>query len=207
MITSLKLDHQRVWFISDSHHLHGGKDGMGGVLLHDSRPFSNIDEHDEAIIANWNSVVNKTDVVIHGGDVSFGSSNKTNSILERLNGQIYLVLGNHDKMKDVKKYVNIKEYASILDLYIEDETAIDKLGNRQHLILSHYPIIQWSRKGYNSIHLHGHSHQNLVNNPVYDWYYKQLVMDIGCNGINYTPISYQEVKTIMLNKLNNKDNV
>jgi calcineurin-like phosphoesterase family protein len=207
MITSLKLDHQRVWFLSDSHHLHGGKDGMGGVLKHDSRPFSNIEEHDEAIITNWNSVVNKTDVVIHGGDVSFGSPNKTNSILERLNGQIYLVLGNHDKLKDVKKLTNIKEYASILDLYIKDETAIDKLGNQQHIQISHYPLLSFNRANYGAFHLHGHCHGHLINNPEYDWYYKRLVMDISCNMINYTPISYQEVKAIMLNKLNNKDNV
>jgi calcineurin-like phosphoesterase family protein len=40
--------------------------------------------------------------------------------------------------------------------------------------------------------LHGHSHQSLVKpNPEY---YKRKVIDIGCNGWDYEPLSYNEIK-------------
>jgi calcineurin-like phosphoesterase family protein len=31
-------------------------------------------------------------------------------------------------------------------------------------------------------------------------YYKRKVMDVGCNVIDYTPISYEKVKGIMVKK-------
>jgi calcineurin-like phosphoesterase family protein len=31
-------------------------------------------------------------------------------------------------------------------------------------------------------------------------YYKRKVMDVGCNVIDYTPISYEQVKGIMVKK-------
>ena len=197
MITKLHIEHQNIYFIGCTHYCHKA------VLNFDTRPFSTIIEHDEALINNWNRVVGKNDLVFHLGDVSFASIKRTNEILERLNGNIYLIMGNHDRLKDVKKMVNIVDYTPKLELMVKDDTSIDNLGKEQMIILNHYPELQWNRKHHNSIMLHSHSHQKLFNNPDYDWYYKQLVMDVGCNGIDYTPISYSEVKSIMLKKINN----
>jgi len=194
MKASLKLDHHNIHFIGCTHH------GHTSVLKFDNRPFATIKEHDETLINNWNNKVKKTDIVFHLGDISFKSPKFTNSILEQLNGEIYLIKGNHDREKDINKLVNIKECFNGLDLYVEDETADDKLGIKQHIVLNHYPVLSWNRQTYSSWMIHSHSHQKLSRSPEYDWFYKRRVFDVGCNGIDYTPISYQEIKDIMLAK-------
>ena len=194
LILALRLEHQNIHFIGCTHW------GHSNVLKFDKRPFTSIEEHDNALIENWNKKVKKGDIVFHLGDITFKSPNYINPILEQLNGEIYLVGGNHDKLKEVKKMPKIKKVFGLLDLYVKDDKADDKLGNQQHIVLSHYPILSWNRSHYRSWMLHSHTHQNLAKDPFYDWYYKRKVIDVGVNGINYEPISYSEVKTIMLNK-------
>src|SRR5687768_12282338 len=58
--------------------------------------WDSVEQMDEALVANWNSVVGPQDVVYHLGDVSFHDKRTTASILRRLNGHIHLVPGNHD---------------------------------------------------------------------------------------------------------------
>ncbi len=198
----INLQHDRIFFIGDLHFGHGNAFNTNGIIEHDNRPFININDHDNSLINNWNEVVGKNDIVFLIGDISFSSFKKTNLILNQLNGIIYLICGNHDKIKNLNQYENIKEVYSILDLYIIDDTALDGLTTQQHLVLCHFPILSWNRNKYNSFHIHAHCHHNLVNNDEYDWYYKKLVIDVGCNGINYKPISYKEIKKIMLNKTN-----
>lgn len=52
------------YFISDLHI------GHTNVLSFDNRPFKSIEEHDEALIKNWNSVVGMDDDVYLLGDIS-----------------------------------------------------------------------------------------------------------------------------------------
>lgn len=60
----------------------------------------------EVLIANWNCVVAQDDIVFHLGDFCLGGSSEWISILDRLNGKIYLILGNHD-MKNIRQgYIN-----------------------------------------------------------------------------------------------------
>jgi calcineurin-like phosphoesterase family protein len=49
------------------------------------RGFSSIEEHDEHIIAKWNSVVNKRDVTYILGDMTMEKSSPY-PLLDRLNG-------------------------------------------------------------------------------------------------------------------------
>lgn len=78
------------YFISDLHV------GHTNVLSFDNRPFKSIEEHDEALIKNWNSVVGMDDDVYLLGDISWHNATKTIEIFNRLNGHIHLIKGNHD---------------------------------------------------------------------------------------------------------------
>ena len=62
------------------------------------RPFTTIEEHDQTIIDNWNSVVKPNDIVFHLGDFMFGNINRFWEYRSRLNGKIYLV---HGKVKKI----------------------------------------------------------------------------------------------------------
>ena len=85
-----------VWFTSDTHFYHEN------ILRYCNRPFRGIAEMNETLVRNWNEVVPPDGVVFHLGDFAFGSPSQWNDILSRLNGQIYLILGNHD-MKQIRQ--------------------------------------------------------------------------------------------------------
>ncbi|MEM9701635.1 MAG: metallophosphoesterase, partial [Planctomycetota bacterium] len=81
----------QIFFTSDTHF------GHANVIKNCDRPFADVGEMDEALIANWNAVVGPKDVVYHLGDFAFRAKRKPREYLARLNGTVHLVKGNHDE--------------------------------------------------------------------------------------------------------------
>jgi len=84
---------KRVFATSDTHFNHDN------VIAYSKRPYASVGAMNEALIANWNAVVQPGDVVLHMGDVAMGDKTLLPKILSRLNGDIYLVAGNHDNKR------------------------------------------------------------------------------------------------------------
>lgn len=185
----LKLSHQNIWFMSDAHWCHAN------VIKHDNRPFDDVDEMNEALINNWNAKVKKTDIVFYLGDLSFNSGEKTRKIVERLNGVIHLILGNHDNEKDLVKLNRFESISDYINLSVIDE---DNPRKSQGIMMMHYPILSWDKSHHGDWHLHGHCHQSLTKTM--PEYYERKVLDMGCNGWDYSPVSYGEIKKIMSTK-------
>lgn len=80
----------KTWFTAD---LHLGHDN---IIEHCDRPFRNLDEMHEAIIARWNERVAPDDTVWLLGDVALGDREQTLPLVRRLHGHKRLVAGNHD---------------------------------------------------------------------------------------------------------------
>jgi len=186
----LKLEQQNVWFTSDYHFCHTN------VIKYDSRPFKDVEEMNESLIENWNHYIDTNDIVFYLGDLSFDRSGKqTQEIVKRLNGKIHYILGNHDDEKDIRKLNRFETISDYINLSVPDE---DNPRKRQGIMMMHYPILSWDKAHHGDWHLHGHCHQSLVKqNPEY---YKRKVLDMGCNGWDYCPIHYTDIKQIMLNK-------
>ena len=96
-----------LFFTSDTHFGHTNiiKYCKRPFLLDPSRGFVDrnldTDEMDEALIKNWNSVVQPSDTLYHIGDLAFyKDQRKTMNLLRRLNGNKVLIRGNHDKYLD-----------------------------------------------------------------------------------------------------------
>jgi len=194
---------QNIFFTSDFHWFHNN------VLKFDNRPFNDINHMHDTIISNWNNNVHNNDIVFYMGDLSFGSINNTIRLFKQLKGKIYFILGNHDKLKDIQKLPNIVNIADYIELSIEDSDAINsRPKNIQKICLSHYPIISWNGIRHGSIMLHGHCHQNLVDTEIGNVIYQYRIMDVGCNGHNYTPLSYDDIKDLLKNRkiLGHNDN-
>jgi calcineurin-like phosphoesterase family protein len=136
-----------------------------------NRPFQNLDEMKETLIANHNSIVTDKDIVYHLGDVSFSSAD---DYIKRLNGTHHLVLGNHDytRLKHLTLFKNIQDV-----LYLRTE------GIR--VFMSHYAHRTWRNSHYGSYHLFGHSHGMIPN-------YGRS-MDVGVDCHNFKPISLEYV--------------
>ena len=84
----------------------------------------------ETIISNWNRVVGPEDIVFHLGDFCLGGSAEWINILNRLNGIIYLISGNHDIKNLRQNYSKYFEQIT-MQMYIE----VDK----QKIYLNHCP--------------------------------------------------------------------
>lgn len=189
----MKFDHQNVFFISDTHFEHKK------VIEYDKRPFRDTIEMRETIINNWNSKVGYDDIVYFLGDFSFGGVQITTEILYRLNGIIYVVLGNHDSYKQLKKterFERIHEYGT--EIYVKDDDAnVNPRDNGyQMIILCHYPILVWNKHHKGSWMVHGHTHGSLQKSER-NGLYTRKVIDVGCNIIDYVPLSYKEIKKLM----------
>lgn len=153
------------YFTSDTHF------GHKNIIKYSERPFSDFEEMDAKIVANWNSLVGSTDVVYHLGDVALGPSDRWDHILKSLNGYKVLVVGNHDRIfageKPRQREKWDEKYHEWFDevvdnyrgLWLDDGTIVD---------LSHFPYDGDSHDGdrYKDYRLtdagrvliHGHTH-------------------------------------------------
>lgn len=170
-----------IFLISDTHFSHKG---IVNFLRADGvtkeRPWNNIEEMDEALVKNWNSVVSPKDKVYHLGDVCINRS--ALKILSRLNGEKRLIKGNHDVFR-------VEEYAE----YFKDIRAVHTLNE---FILSHIPLhpthVMERWKG----NIHGHLHSSSVQmyQSAFDYVKDPRYLCVSVEQINYTPISFEEAK-------------
>lgn len=169
-----------VYFTADNHFGH-----KRILILGKGRPFSSIEEMEETMIKNWNSVVQKGDRIYYLGDFSWSEDQgRIDRILRKLKGEKFLISGNHDSKAVIRSsyWSQVWQYR---ELKIEG----------QKIILCHYPFEEWNGSWRNSWHLHGHCHGNL---PVRQDLKR---LDIGVDCYDFTPISFEHVKSIMSQKL------
>lgn len=157
------------WFTSDSHL------GHANILKYDvaRHIFKDLQEHDETIIENWNRVVSPNDMVYHLGDFSFAKDYM--QYLRRLNGQIHLIFGNHDKPSMRSDFISGQDV-----LFLKKEKVF----------LSHYPHYSWINSHHGVLHLFGHVHEAFKQVPGVQF----PNLNVGTHFHNFTPISLEEAR-------------
>lgn len=149
----------------------------------ETRQGDTVEEMNEILIENWNKTVRKNDRIYHLGDFSFMSGTKTDELLQRLNGQIHLVLGNHDGM--IEKRPELRKYFASVQMY-KSMTFDGK-----YICMMHYPIEDWNRSLHGSIHLHGHVHGGSSHKIMKI----RNRLDVGIdNRMDMTPWNWEEIK-------------
>ena len=151
---------------------------------------------DEGLIQNWNRVVGKDDLVFHLGDFAFATNGRWKELIDRLNGHIHLILGNHDVVRWPRdKTMELFDSVS--------HQMIIKIDGRT-VYLNHYPYLcfggAWRGPEHAVYQLFGHIHSGpncegadtdrLVNLFPYQY-------DVGVDNNNYTPVSWEQVKEIV----------
>jgi calcineurin-like phosphoesterase family protein len=170
-----------VFFTSDTHY------GHKNIIKYSNRPYKTVEEMDETLIKNHNSVVKPDDKVYHIGDVAF---RKDLGLLSRLNGTQYLIFGNHDYDR-----AQLSKYFFMMHDYLEIKVADPEAHHgKQHIVLFHYSMRVWNKSHHGSWQLYGHSHGTLYDDP------NLLSMDVGVDPRGYFPISYEQVKAHMKTK-------
>ena len=168
------------FFTSDQHW------GHKNIIKYCERPFDSVEEMDEAMIANWNSVVGKHDEVFHLGDFSFLTRKDALTLRRRLNGNICLLLGNHDLARvpvSSPGFNWVKHY---------HEIAGKRFGKR--IVLNHYPFQTWNGSHRGTYMLHAHCH-GAVGNVVNGIPLRRL--DVGVDPNSFTPVSVDQVLEYM----------
>lgn len=161
------------FFIADPHF------GHRAIIEYENRPFDDVEQMDETIIANWNRVVTKQDKVYLLGDLSFYNNERTTVIVRRLRGQKYLVLGNHDK-PGVQAYYTMG-FHRVYDCPI----ILDSFW-----MLSHEPLYINANMPYANIFGHVHSNSQYTDSGPQSF--------CACvERIDYTPIAFEEIKRRM----------
>ena len=130
----------------------------------------------EALIANWNARVGRNDRLYHLGDFSFLNRARTEEVVSRLNGQLHVIRGNHDRTLESLqgRFASFQQYKEI------------RVGT-QRLVLFHFPILSWHHANRGAWHLHGHCHGNLAEDPAIPR------MDVGVDCTGFAPIAFDEV--------------
>lgn len=136
-------------FTSDNHHRH-----KRIVDFTDRGKETTSEDHDEWLVEIWNRDVSNQCEIWHLGDLSFATKyDDLAKFVSRLNGNINLIKGNHDKAEFLNR---LKADGLINNWYDYKEI---KIGD-QPVVLFHFPILAWHRQGYGSLHLHGHCVDN-----------------------------------------------
>lgn len=116
------------YYIADSHFFHGNLN-----TKMDCRGFSSVEEMNAYMLKKWNDRVRPNDDVIILGDLSWGTAEETNELLEKLNGRLFLIQGNHDRFLKNKKY-NASRFAWI-------KPYEEMNDSRRKVVLCHYPVM------------------------------------------------------------------
>ena len=112
-----------------------------------------------------------------------GRPQAVREILNRLNGKIFLIRGNHDAAACHKVCADRFEW--IKDYFVASFNEGIKI------VLFHYALRVWDRSHHGVWHLYGHSHGRLA--PIAG----TLSLDIGINSWDYKPVSLQQLKDVM----------
>ena len=140
------------FFTSDLHHKH-----KNIVQFTNRGKETAVDSHDDWLVNLWNSQVKYNDDVWHLGDLSFAASYAAvEEFVSKLNGSIYVILGNHDKKEH---FVRLKNNNLIKDFFDYKEIKAEETK----VCLFHYAVTSWNKQGCGSWMLHGHSHGSLVD--------------------------------------------
>lgn len=186
MKTKYNSSEDKLFFTSDTHW------GHKNIIGFCNRPYESVEEMNEKLIENWNSVVPEDGIVFHLGDFAFGGTPLWKSVCERLNGKIHLVIGNHD-MK------NLRAGAESLFESVNIQLQLNIDGRAVYL--NHYPFLcyggAWRDPKDAVWQLFGHVHSGPVSsgkdsirlNHMFPCQY-----DVGVDNNDYRPVSWEEIR-------------
>lgn len=158
------------------------------------RGFNSVQEMNEAYVERWNSVIDNEDDVYVLGDLMLGNNDIGVHYLNQLNGNIHVVLGNHDTptrqalyKADVHKIVEVK-------------WAIMLIYKKYHFFMTHFPCMTGNLEKESlkqmTLNLYGHTHQqsNFYEDRPYMYH-------VGVDSHNGYPVLLDDIIQEMKDKV------
>ena len=183
----------KLFFTSDPHFFHEA------IIHFCKRPFTSVQDQTDQLIKRWNAVVPVDGDVFMLGDFAFtGQIDVISRLIERLNGNIWLVMGNHDYQNKLsrKAFVDMVggRQSDVYTIKVKDDDF------NFNIFCSHYPHLFWQR---GAIHLHGHTHSRDDNTSNEVVPYHTLRYDVGVDNNDFFPISYYDLRDMFVERIKN----
>lgn len=176
-----------MYFISDTHFFHKN------IIKYCQRPFADVREMNAELIARWNRmVVDNATTILHVGDVTF-HYDQAFAIVNQLNGNKELILGNHDWGPERMERLGFTCRTSRRNETYEFEF------HGTHFVVAHRPrdIPTWT-EGDTRVRVCGHEHNNAPH--FIKWTRGKnddaraiMCLNISCEYTDYAPIHIDEV--------------
>lgn len=187
-----------VFFTSDTHY--GHKNIVKGTTTWDMkdktnkktvRNFETVEDMNDRMVENINSIVSKNDFLIHVGDWSFGGLENIGNFRNRINcDNVILFIGNHDTNILKNKNYSRKNFTMVIEKFDVLEIA----GIDEKFFICHYPMLSWGKSA--KYMLYGHVHSTGKERFV-----TENSMDVGIGGSpQFRPYSMDEVIALLNRK-------
>lgn len=197
-----------IYFTSDPHYWHAN------VIRFCTRPYSSVEEMNEAMIRNWNAVVQPEDTVYCLGDFSL-AFRAIEAYSSRLMGNKILVPGNHDFCHSYhKKSRNLERRAEWIKKYeahgwtvLPEQTTLDIPGVATVNLCHHpYRLVtsagetyddkyeKWRPKDDGRWLLCGHVHEK--------WKVVGRMINVGVDQWDFKPVPITEIVKIICTQPN-----
>ena len=170
-----------IYFTSDLHFCHNRE------FCYEPRGFNSAYEMNEAIVKNWNSIIQPEDDVYVLGDLMLNDNETGLKLIKQLKGNIHVILGNHDTAEREDLYNTCYNIVSI--------NMAERLKyNKYHFFLCHYPTLCGNYDDGKALRKHminlcGHSH---TKDKFADWD-KGLIYHVELDAHDMRPISLDEI--------------
>ena len=173
---------KHLWLTSDHHFFHRN------IITYQNRPFSSIEEMHEVMIENHNKCVKTNEVCYFVGDFSLGSFQDTQSVINRLNGNLVFIPGSHDYWIEEMNDLSFDLPISLNGNEIVIANSIHEFRHyNKFIVLCHYAMRTWPKSHYGSYHFYGHSHGhiedygNSTDLSIERWNYKPIDLEYLIN--------------------------
>ena len=156
------------------------------------RGYNSCEEMNKIQIEKWNTRISDEDDVYVLGDLMLGTIDNIKH-LERLKGNIHIVLGNHDTLTREILYKTLPGVVEIAEVGIRLDCK------RHHFALTHYPMLTGNLEKESlkqmTCNFYGHTHQttNFYNDMPFTFH-------VGVDSHNGYPVEIDEALEEMYNK-------
>lgn len=199
----LKFNNSNInhWICSDLHLNHNKE------FIYKKRGFNSVDEHNETILNNINTLVKPDDILFSLGDFCLTTTEEQfESFIDRINCKnIYLIWGNHPNPIKKIYYREVEQmYGNDIDVYPFKYKNIIFVGYHleciiqgKYVVLNHFPLEVWENMKDGAYMLCGHSHYTLEHTR--KDHTDGLTLDCGWEGHN-SVYNFNEIVDIMKSK-------
>lgn len=180
----------RIYITADTHF------GHSDAIEKFTRPFSNVDEMDDALVANINEVVGADDLLYHLGDfigpvdAPRTKTAHARTMRERIAcKRIVLIRGNHDPHgKD--RFDDLFE--SVHDLVSFQGWGTAQKQGDQRVVMAHYAMRVWQGRHNGALHVYGHTHGTISE--------VGRSTDVGVDCWSYRPQLLEDVLAMLASR-------